>query len=127
MATAGPSSDPSTAHIGESTVVVSAGVWLDPMGAKRLRRAAFVAADAGARELVLDLSGVLTGEARVSDTLAELALGLIAFGCNTAVCTGGQDLDAILDGIPAFGELQRFTTVPAALAYLLCLPLEPAA
>lgn len=97
------------------------------MGAKRLRRAAFEAADAGVREIVLDLGGVVATDSRVGTTLSELALGLIAYGCDTALCIKRNELTALIEGVPVLCEFERFATVEEALAYLLRLPLRPAA
>lgn len=127
MASVAPGAEPTAARFGAHTLVLSAGVWLDAMGAKRLRRAAFQAADGGAREIVLDLSGVVATDSRVGGTLSELALGLIAYGCDTALCIAHHELRALIDEVPVLCEFERFETVEEALAYLLRLPLSPAA
>ena len=63
----------------------------------------------------------------IGATLSELALGLIAYGCDTALCIKRTELTALIEGVPVLCEFERFATVEEALAYLLRLPLRPAA
>jgi anti-anti-sigma regulatory factor len=120
-------SAPEVVRLGEHTVVLRAGVWLDPMAAKELRTVAFRVAEDGARELVLDLGSVVASDSRATAPLSELALGLVAYGCDVALATGGQELQALIDGVPVLREMEAFATVEEALAYLLRLPLTPVA
>jgi anti-anti-sigma regulatory factor len=70
--------------LGERMAVVSSGAWFSAVSSATFADAAAEAHDAGARDLVLDLTNVHAIDAAGTTTLAALAEQLDTIGCEVA-------------------------------------------
>ncbi|MEJ7785640.1 MAG: STAS domain-containing protein [Solirubrobacteraceae bacterium] len=110
--------------LGESTAVVSSGAWFSAVTSAAFADMAAEAHDAGARELILDLTGVRAVDAAGTTTLSALSEQLEAAGCDVAVAATHPALVAWLTSVPLDLDLDLsvFDTVEAALADVLRRP-----
>ena len=124
MATSAPLAPPTatTRRLGETTSVVSAGPWFSAVTSAAFADAAREARQAGAREVVLDLTDVRAVDAAGTAALELLAEELEADGCEVVVATGHPGLLAWLQDEPLEVELTVHESVATALADLLRRP-----
>lgn len=110
--------------LGESTAVVSSGAWFSAVTSAAFADMAAEAHDAGARELILDLTGVRAVDAAGTATLGALSEQLEGAGCDVAVAATHPGLVAWLTSAPLDLDLDVsvFGTVEAALADVLARP-----
>lgn len=110
--------------LGESTAVIRSGAWFSAVTSAVFADSAAEAHDAGARELILDLTGVRAVDAAGTATLGALSEQLELAGCELAVAATHPGLVAWLDSAPLDLDLDLpvFDTVEAALADVLRRP-----
>jgi anti-anti-sigma regulatory factor len=108
--------------LGESTAVVSSGAWFSAVTSGAFADVAAEAHEAGARELVLDLTGVRAVDAAGTATLGALAEQLDVTGCALAVAATHPGLVAWLTSVPLDIDLPVYDSVDEALADLLRRP-----
>ena len=111
-----------TRMLGESTAVVTSGAWFSAVTSAAFADMAAEAHDAGARELVLDLTDVRAVDAAGTATLGALAEQLDVTGCDIAVAATHPGLVAWLTSVPLDVELPVYDTVGEALADVLRRP-----
>lgn len=108
--------------LGESIAVVSAGAWFSADTGAAFADMAAEAHEAGARELVLDLSAVRAVDAAGTATLGALAEQLDVIGVELAVAATHPGLVAWLTTVPLDIDLPVHETVEEALSDLLMRP-----
>lgn len=108
--------------LGESIAVISSGAWFSAVTSAAFADSAAEAHDAGARELVLDLTGVRAVDAAGTATLGALSEQLEMAGCELAVAATHPGLVAWLVSVPPDLDLEVFETVDAALDGVLRRP-----
>lgn len=126
MATANPVASPphaSATMLGQSTAVIVAGPWFSAVTSASFADLAAQASEAGARELVFDLTAVRAVDAAGTATLGALAEQLDVIGCALAAATTHPGLVAWLTSAPLDVELPVYADVADALADLLRRPL----
>ena len=112
----------STRMLGETTAVVSSGAWFSAVTSAAFADMAAEAHDAGAREMVLDLTDVRAVDAAGTATLGALAEQLDVTGCEIAVAATHPGLVAWLTSVPLDVDLPVYDTAEEALADLLRRP-----
>lgn len=112
----------STRMLGESTAVVTSGAWFSAVTSAAFADMAAEAHEAGARELVLDLTEVRAVDAAGTATLGALAEQLDVTGCDIAVAATHPGLVAWLTSVPLDIDLPVYDTVPEALGDVLRRP-----
>jgi len=112
----------STRMLGESTAVVTAGAWFSAVTSAAFADMAAEAHDAGAREMVLDLTDVRAVDAAGTATLGALSEQLDVTGCEIAVAATHPGLVAWLTSVPLDVDLPVYDTVEDALADVLRRP-----
>lgn len=110
----------SSTTLGETTAVVTSGAWFSAVTSAAFADTAAEAHDAGARELVLDLTGVRAVDAAGTATLAALVEQLE--GCEIAVAAIHPGLVDWLGSAPLDVELALFASLEDALADVLRRP-----
>jgi anti-anti-sigma regulatory factor len=113
---------PGTRLLGETVGVVSAGPWFSAITSATFADLAAELHDAGARSLVLDLTGVRAVDAAGTATLGALAEQLEDVGCDIAVAAVHPGLVAWVATGPLDVDLAVHETVDEALADLLRRP-----
>lgn len=108
--------------LGQSTAVVSSGAWFSAVTSADFADMAAEAHDAGARELVLDLTEVRAVDAAGTATLGALAEQLDVTGCDIAVAATHPGLVAWLGSVPLDIDLPVYESVEEALTDLLRRP-----
>ena len=108
--------------LGESTAVVSCGAWFSAVTSAAFADMAAEAHEAGARELVLDLTAVRAVDAAGTATLGALAEQLDVIGCEIAVAATHPGLVAWLTTVPLDIDLPLHDSVEEALGDLLMRP-----
>jgi anti-anti-sigma regulatory factor len=108
--------------LGECTAVVSSGAWFSAVTSAAFADIAAEAHDAGACELVLDLTGVRAVDAAGTATLGALAEQLDITGCEIAVAATHPGLVSWLASVPLDLDLPVHETVEEALADVLRRP-----
>jgi anti-anti-sigma regulatory factor len=108
--------------LGESTAVVSSGAWFSAVTSAAFADMAAETHDVGARELVLDLTGVRAVDAAGTATLGALAEQLDVTGCEIAVAATHPGLVAWLTSVGLDLDLPVYETVEQALADVLRRP-----
>jgi len=111
-----------TRMFGETTCVVTAGPWFSAVTGAAFSDAAGDARDQGARDLLLDLTGVRAVDAAGTATLGALAEQLDVLGCELAVAATHPGLVAWLTTVPLDVDIPVHETVEEALADLLRRP-----
>ena len=111
-----------TRMLGESTAVVTSGAWFSAVTSAAFADMAAEAHDAGAREIVLDLTDVRAVDAAGTATLGALAEQLDVTGCDIAVAATHPGLVAWLTSVPLDVDLPVYGTVGEALADVLRRP-----
>jgi anti-anti-sigma regulatory factor len=112
----------STRMLGGSTAVVTSGAWFSAVTSAAFADMAAEAHDAGARELVLDLTDVRAVDAAGTATLGALAEQLDVTGCEIAVAATHPGLVAWLTSVPLDVDLPVYDTVGEALGDVLRRP-----
>lgn len=112
----------STRMLGESTAVVTSGAWFSAVTSAAFADMAAEAHEAGARELVLDLTDVRAVDAAGTATLGALAEQLHDTGCELAVAATHPGLVAWLTSVPLDLDLPVHDTVGDALGDILRRP-----
>lgn len=108
--------------LGEGTAVIASGAWFSAVTSAAFADMVAEAHDAGARELVLDLTAVRAVDAAGTATLGALAEQLDVVGCEIAVAATHPGLVAWLGTAPLDVALPVHETVEGALADVLCRP-----
>jgi anti-anti-sigma regulatory factor len=108
--------------LGENTAVVTSGAWFSAVTSAAFADAAAEAHDAGARELVLDLTAVRAVDAAGTATLGALAEQLDVTGCEIAVAATHPGLVTWLTTVPLDIDLPIHDTVAEALTDVLRRP-----
>jgi anti-anti-sigma regulatory factor len=108
--------------LGESTAVVSSGAWFSAVTSAAFADLAAEAHEAGASEMVLDLTGVRAVDAAGTATLGALAEQLDVTGCELAVAATHPGLVAWLDSVPLDIDLPVYESVEDALGDILRRP-----
>lgn len=108
--------------LGQSTAVVSAGAWFSAVTSAAFADLAAEAHEAGARELVLDLTDIRAVDAAGTAALGALVEQLEATGCALAVAATHPGLVAWLSSVATNAELPVHGAVGEALADLLRRP-----
>jgi len=108
--------------LGETTAVVSSGAWFSAVTSAAFADMAAEAHDAGARELVLDLTDVRAVDAAGTATLGALAEQLDDNGCELVVAATHPGLVAWLTSVPLELDMPVYETVGEALGDLLRRP-----
>ncbi|MCW2990899.1 MAG: hypothetical protein JWM73_1493 [Solirubrobacterales bacterium] len=108
--------------LGENTAVVTSGAWFSAVTSAAFADAAAEAHDAGARELVLDLTAVRAVDAAGTATLGALAEQLDVTGCEIAVAATHPGLVTWLTTVPIDVDLPIHDTVAEALTDVLRRP-----
>src|SRR6476620_6434822 len=96
---------------GERTAVVSSGAWFSAVTSAAFADMTAEAHEAGARELVLDLSGVRAVDAAGTATLGALAEQLDDTGCELVVAATHPGLVAWLTSVPLELDMPVYETV----------------
>lgn len=107
---------------GESTAVISSGPWFSAVTSTVFADAAAEAHEAGAHELVLDLTAVRAIDSAGTLTLSTLVEQLDEVGCKTALAVTHAGLVDWLTVTPFDADLDVYSTVEGALADLLRRP-----
>lgn len=108
--------------LGETTCVVSAGPWFSAVTGAAFTESAAEACEQGAREILLDLTGVRAVDAAGTATLAALAEQLEGLGCELVVAATHPGLVAWLTSVPLDVDLPVYESVEEALSDLLRRP-----
>ena len=108
---------------GGSTAVISSGAWFSAVTSAAFADMTAEAHEAGARELVLDLTGVRAVDAAGTATLGALAEQLDVTGCEIAVAAMHPGLVAWLTSVPLDIEMPVYDSVEDALADVLRRPI----
>lgn len=108
--------------LGEHTAVVSSGSWFSAVSSGAFADVVAEVHEAGARELVLDLTAVRAVDAAGTATLGALAEQLDVIGCELAVAATHPGLVAWLTSVPLDVDLPVHDTTEEALADLLRRP-----
>jgi len=108
--------------LGEHTAVVSSGSWFSAVSSGAFADAVAEVHEAGAQELVLDLTAVRAVDAAGTATLGALAEQLDVVGCELAVAATHPGLVAWLTTVPLDVDLPVYDTTEDALADLLRRP-----
>jgi anti-anti-sigma regulatory factor len=108
--------------LGESTAVVSSGAWFSAVTSAAFADMAAEAHEAGARELVLDLTAVRAVDAAGTATLGALAEQLDVIGVQLAVAATHPGLVAWLTTVPLDVDMPLYESVEESLADLLMRP-----
>lgn len=108
--------------LGESTAVVRSGAWFSAVTSAAFADMAAEMHEAGARELVLDLTGVRAVDAAGTATLGALAEQLDVVGCDVAVAATHPGLVDWLISASLDIELPVYELVEDALADVLRRP-----
>jgi anti-anti-sigma regulatory factor len=117
-----PAPQATVRKLGDSTAVVTAGPWFSAVTSAAFTDCAAEVHEEGARELVLDLTGVRAVDAAGTATLGALAEQLDVVGCELAVAATHPGLVAWLTTAPLDIDLPVHDTVEDALADLLRRP-----
>ena len=117
-----PAPQATTRMLGESTAVVSSGAWFSAVTSAEFADMAAEVHEAGARELVLDLTAVRAVDAAGTATLGALAEQLDVIGVQLAVAATHPGLVAWLTTVPLDIDMPLHETVEEALADLLMRP-----
>jgi anti-anti-sigma factor len=112
----------SSRPFGESTVVVSAGPWFSAVTGGAFTDMVSDACDAGAHEILIDLTGVRAVDAAGTATLGALAEQLEVQGCEMAIAATHPGLVAWLTTVPLDVTIPVYETVEEALGDLLMRP-----
>lgn len=108
--------------LGERTAIIRSGSWFSAVTSAAFADVAAEVHEAGARELVLDLTGVRAVDAAGTATLGALAEQLDVVGCEIAVAATHPGLVAWLSSVPLDIELPVYELVEDALADVLRRP-----
>ena len=108
---------------GGSTAVISSGAWFSAVTSAAFADMTAEAHEAGARELVLDLTGVRAVDAAGTATLGALAEQLDDNGCELVVAATHPGLVAWLTSVPLDIEMPVYDSVEDALADVLRRPI----
>jgi anti-anti-sigma factor len=108
--------------LGESTAVVATGAWFSAVTSAAFADTVSQIHEAGAREIVLDLTAIRAMDSAGTATLGALAEQLDVVGCELAIATTHPGLVAWLTTVPLDVALPVFETVEDALADLLRRP-----
>ncbi len=108
--------------LGETTAVISSGAWFSAVTSAAFADMAAEAHEAGARELVLDLTEVRAVDAAGTATLGALAEQLDVIGCDIAVAATHPGLVAWLTTVPLDVDMPLHDSVEDALADVLMRP-----
>lgn len=108
--------------LGETTAVVTSGAWFSAVTSAAFADMAAEAHDAGAREMVLDLTDVRAVDAAGTATLGALSEQLDVTGCEITIAATHPGLVAWLTSVPLDVDLPVYDTVDEALADLLRRP-----
>lgn len=108
--------------LGETTAVISSGAWFSAVTSATFADVAAEAHEAGARELVLDLTAVRAVDSAGTATLGALAEQLDVVGCELSAAATHPGLVAWLTSVPLDIDLPLHDTVEEALADLLLRP-----
>jgi anti-anti-sigma regulatory factor len=109
-------------NLGESVSVISAGPWFSAVTGAAFSDTVIEACDNGARDVVLDLTGVRAVDAAGTATLGALAEQLDVVGCELAVAATHPGLVAWLTSVPLDVDLPVYETIEEALGDLLRRP-----
>lgn len=112
----------SATMLGETTAIVTSGAWFSAVTSAAFVDTAAEARETGARELVLDLTGVRAVDAAGTATLGALVEQLEDTGCEIAVAATHPGLLAWLGSVPVDVELPLFDSLEDALADVLRRP-----
>src|SRR3954452_9160130 len=108
--------------LGEHTAVVSSGSWFSAVSSGAFADVVAEVHEAGASELVLDLTAVRAVDAAGTATLGALAEQLDVIGCELAVAATHPGLVAWLESAPLDVDRPVHDTVADALADVLMRP-----
>ncbi len=116
-------SPPATCQmLGESTAVIVSGAWFSAVTSAAVAEATGEAHEAGARDVVLDLTAVRAVDAAGTATLGALAEQLDVIGCDLAIAATHPGLVAWLCNVPLDIDLPVHDSVDDALADILRRP-----
>lgn len=113
----------SATMLGATTAVVTSGAWFSAVTSAAFADMAAEAHEAGARELVFDLTGVRAADAAGTGTLGALVEQLEDTGCEIAIAATHPGLVSWLGSVPADVELALFDSLADALADVLRRPI----
>ena len=108
--------------LGETTAVIASGAWFSAVTSATFADIAAEAREAGARELVLDLTQVRAVDAAGTATLGALAEQLDVIGCELAVAATHAGLVAWLTTVPLDVDMPVYESVEGAIADVLRRP-----
>jgi anti-anti-sigma regulatory factor len=108
--------------LGETTAVVTSSAWFSAASSAEFADAAAEAHDAGARELLFDLTDVRAVDAAGTATLGALAEQLDVIGCELAIAATHPGLVTWLTTVPIDIDMPVHETVAEALGDLLRRP-----
>lgn len=117
-----PPSEATSRLFSDHVAVISAGSWFSAVSSGEFAAVVAEAHEAGADELVLDLTHVRAVDAAGTATLGALAEQLDVVGCELAVAATHPGLVAWLESVPLDVELPVHETVEDALADVLMRP-----
>src|SRR3954454_14292575 len=109
-------------RLGGSVGVGRAGPWFSAVTGAAFSDAACEACEGGARDLLLDLTGVRAVDAAGTATLGALAEQLDVLGCELVAAATHPGLVAWLTSVPLDVELPVHETIEEALGDLLRRP-----
>src|SRR3954447_10690943 len=115
-------SEASARLMSDHVAVISAGSWFSAVSSGEFANAVAEVHEAGADEMVLDLTRVRAVDAAGTATLGALAEQLDVVGCELAVAATHPGLVAWLESVPLDVELPVHATVEDALADVLMRP-----
>src|SRR6478672_4574300 len=117
-----PPSEATSRLFSDHVAVISAGSWFSAVSSGEFAAVVAEAHEAGADELVLDLTHVRAVDAAGTATLGALAEQLDVVGCELAVAATHPGLVAWLESVPLDVGLPVHETVEEALADVLMRP-----
>src|SRR5436190_15916593 len=117
-----PSSEAIARLMSDHVAVISAGSWFSAVSSGEFAAAVAEAHEAGADELVFDLTSVRAVDAAGTATLGALAEQLDVVGCELAVAATHPGLVAWLESVPLDIEIPVHETIEEALGDLLRRP-----
>ena len=117
-----PPSEATARLFSDHVAVISAGSWFSAVSSGEFAAVVAETHEAGADELVLDLTHVRAVDAAGTATLGALAEQLDVVGCELAIAATHPGLVAWLESVPLDVELPVHETVEDALADVLMRP-----
>ena len=117
-----PPAEATTRLLSDHVAVISAGSWFSAVSSGEFAAVVAEAHEAGANELILDLTHVRAVDAAGTATLGALAEQLDVVGCQLAVAVTHPGLVAWLESVPLDIEMPVHDTVEDALADILSRP-----